>query len=76
MMRRKKQQPWFIKIRGSYLPCSWQGWLSYAPYCAFLAASAAFGVQTRDSAAEIVFFIVPQWIAATLVLTWIANQKS
>ena len=28
---------WFVKLRGSYLPCSWQGWLLYIPYILFLA---------------------------------------
>lgn len=25
-------QKWFVRIRGSYLPVTWQGYVSYVPY--------------------------------------------
>ncbi len=28
----RKKGAWFMKLRGSYLPVSWQGWLSYVPF--------------------------------------------
>ena len=30
-VRKPKKGAWFVQVRGSYLPCSWQGWLSYVP---------------------------------------------
>jgi hypothetical protein len=31
-MPSRRKGAWFVKLRGSYLPCSWQGWLTYIPY--------------------------------------------
>ncbi len=31
-----KKGKWFVKMRGSYIPGSWQGWLTYVPYVVFL----------------------------------------
>lgn len=34
--RTAKLKPWFVYVRGSYLPSSWQGWLTYVPFVLLL----------------------------------------
>jgi hypothetical protein len=67
---------WFIPIRGSYLPISWQGWLTYIPFVAYLAYSAIVAIKYTGNDLKAILWIVPNWIAAAVVLTWIARIKS
>ncbi len=67
---------WFIKKRGSYLPSSWQGWLTYVPFIAYLITSYIVIERHTSSISLIVYSLVPQWVAATVVLTWIAQHTS
>lgn len=71
-----KSKKWFIKVRGSYLPNSWQGWLLYIPFIAFLIAVVVSALRTQDSALHAFYMIFPQWVAAGVVMTWIASHKS
>lgn len=81
-MKRKKQKiklkkgAWFVKIRGSYLPCTWQGWLTYIPFVAYLVLS--FGAIVRDTGSVLmmIYLLVPAWIAGAVIMTWIAQRKS
>jgi hypothetical protein len=66
----------FIAVRGSYLPNNWLGWLSYLPFLAYLIFALVYGWQNTDTAARAILFIVPNWIAATVVMTWIAKHNS
>ncbi len=75
-MAKHTARPWFIKIRGSYLPHSWQGWLLYVPYTLFLVGSAVVATSQETSLASTGFVIFSQWVAATVVMTWIAAAKS
>lgn len=76
MAKKIKSKKWFIKVRGSYLPNSWQGWLLYVPFMAFLIFVLVFAFKTQDTITETVFVIFPQWVAAAVVMTWIAARKS
>jgi hypothetical protein len=67
---------WFVPIRGSYLPASTAGALTYIPYVAYLIFALVVGWQGTDSIGMAILFIVPNWIAATAVMTWIAGRKS
>jgi len=75
-MATKKKQPWFKKVRGSYLPCSWQGALTYVPFVAFLVTVLVAALRTQHSASDVFYMIFPQWVAAAVVMTWIASRKS
>jgi branched-subunit amino acid transport protein len=74
--RTKKASAWFIKTRGSYLPQSWQAWLSYVPYLAYLIGVLVFVLQRHDSLWLAIFTTVPNWIAASVIMTWIAKRMS
>ena len=71
-----KKGAWFIALRGSYIPCSWQGWLSYIPFTAYLIFAVLMGWQEADNPAKAILFIVPNWVAAAAVMTWLARAKS
>lgn len=75
-MAKKKTSKWFIKIRGSYLPNSWQAWVSYIPFTGFLILVMVSAVQTQDTVIDAFYMIFPQWVAAAVVMTWIASRKS
>ena len=67
---------WFVPLRGSYLPVSPAGWLSYIPFVTYLLFTAYVGHQATASSGLAILFIVPNWVAATVVLTWFAARKS
>jgi hypothetical protein len=73
MSRTKK---WFIKVRGSYLPTSWQGWLTYVPYLAYIIGVLVFVIKRKDSVWLALFTVLPNWVAAAVILTWLARHKS
>jgi hypothetical protein len=67
---------WFVRLRGSYLPVSWQGWLTYIPFVAYLAFSLIVAWRYSGNNLKIVILTVPNWVAAAVVMTWIAKRKS
>ncbi|HET8708774.1 MAG TPA: hypothetical protein VFL85_00680 [Candidatus Saccharimonadales bacterium] len=81
-MKKKSSRPkarkgaWFVRLRGSYLPASWQGWLTYIPFTAYLVFALVYGWHSTGSPAQAVLFIVPNIIAATAVMTWLAKRTS
>lgn len=73
---RTKKKSWFIAVRGSYLPNGWQGWLTYLPFTAFLLYSLYIGFTATDTYPQAVLFVIPNWIAAAVVMTWLAKRTS
>lgn len=71
-----KKGAWFIPLRGSYLPYSWQGWLTYIPFTFYLVYSWCVAFAYTGSNVKAVLWIVPNWVAAAAVMTWIAKAKS
>lgn len=70
------QKPWFRKVRGSYLPDSWQAWVLYIPYTAYVVGVAVFVYGRGDNLWEALFTLVPNWVAALAIMTWIAERTS
>jgi membrane-anchored protein YejM (alkaline phosphatase superfamily) len=71
-----KKDVWFTAVRGSYLPASWQGWFSYIPFVAYLLFTLFTGWANTNSTALAILFVAPNWIAATVVMTWVAKRMS
>jgi hypothetical protein len=71
-----KKTTWFVKTRGSYLPNSWQAWVLYIPYTAYLAGLAIYVLNGPYSLWNAVFILVPNWVVALIIMTWIAEQTS
>jgi len=76
MPKRSKAQKWFVPVRGSYLPNSWKGWLTYIPFVAFLIFAAWTNWEHYSDHAQAVFIIAADWVAAVVVMTWIAQRTS
>lgn len=79
-MKKRKTQPkpntWFIKVRGSYLPASWQAWALYVPFTAFLIMVIRSASMNSDTPADALYAIFPQFVCAGIVMTWIASKTS
>lgn len=71
-----KKGAWFVAIRGSYLPVSWQGWLTYIPFTAYLVYSLLVAFAYTGNNLKAVLWIVPNWVAAAVIMTWIARATS
>lgn len=73
---KKHKQKWFKKIRGSYIPCTPEGWLLYIPYalllgCVYWYATIQFGYSISS------FIIVPVgWTLVAAGMTYIASKFS
>jgi len=74
--QKTKKSKWFKQVRGSYIPISWQGWLTYVPYIYFLMATAWSVNRSADSISDALFNIVPYWVSAIVIMSWIAKRKS
>lgn len=71
-----KHKVWFTNVRGSYLPCSWQGWLSYVPYLVYTVSVLVFVIKRDDTFWLALFTVIPNWVAVSIIMTWIARSKS
>ena len=67
---------WFIKVRGSYLPYTLKGYLTYIPFVAFLIVVLVHVIHTEDTLSGALYMIFPEWVAAAVVMTWLASRKS
>lgn len=81
-MKRRTKLPklrkgaWFVPLRGSYLPATWQGWILYIPYGAYIITSFVMIAESDQSLTVKVMTLVPYWVSGLVVMTWIAKQKS
>jgi hypothetical protein len=71
-----KKGAWFIKIRGSYLPCSWQGALTYIPMIAFLITVMAAATRDSHSVSDALYIMFPYFVCTAVVMHWLASNKS
>lgn len=82
---------WFVKLRGSYIPCSWQGWLTYIPYVTLvvlgfypLAINVQTMVQIEDMSLSFkltsllwaLIWVLPFEVALVAIMHWFAKQRS
>jgi hypothetical protein len=71
-----KKGAWFIPVRWSYLPCSWQGWLTYVPFVYYLLATFSAVDRHSHSVSDTLFGIIPFWVAGAVIMQWLASHKS
>ncbi|HUB93233.1 MAG TPA: hypothetical protein VMB52_01905 [Verrucomicrobiae bacterium] len=67
---------WFTPLRGSYIPVSWKGWLTYIPFVAYLVYSIVVAFIYTGNAWKATLWIVPNFVAAAVIMTWIAKTTS
>ncbi len=58
------------------MPNSWQGWLMYVPFIFFLVTVLIAAVRTQHSVSDMFYMIFPQFVAAAVVMTYIASKTS
>jgi uncharacterized protein (DUF2062 family) len=75
-LKRKNKSKWFLNIRGSYIPRSTAGWLTYIPFLAYMLIAPYLAVNYSENLVVAVLITIPNWIAATLAMTYLATQKS
>lgn len=75
-MKKKQKNTWFVAVRGSYLPNSKQGWLTYIPYIGYCLLVPYIAFTEGDSIAYQLFVTISNWLLATFVLTVIAQRNS
>ncbi|GAC1391693.1 MAG: hypothetical protein NVSMB46_05150 [Candidatus Saccharimonadales bacterium] len=69
-------KPWFIVTRGSYLPCSLSGWLTYIPYTVYILGVLVYVFVHHEYIYRGLFIVVPNWVAAAAVMNYVASRKS
>jgi hypothetical protein len=72
----KHNKPWFRAVRGSYLPISWEGWALYIPYALYIIAPLVFVLRRGYTFWQSLFIVLPNWVAAGAILTWIASRTA
>ena len=80
MFKRKlpklRKGAWFYRVRWSYLPATWQAWLLYVPYVAYLAGTAVFVYRQQHDALRTIMGTLLYWAVGVLLMQWIASHKS
>jgi hypothetical protein len=67
---------WFIPVRGSYLPASGAGWLTYIPFVGYLVLTFVIAYNDISSHLLAIFFVIPNWVAAAAIMTFIASRHA
>ena len=75
-LSKKRKSVWFVSVRGSYLPCSWQGWLTYIPMIIFASVIIVGAVARAHSAGDVLYTVFPSLVCTAVVMHWIASRKS
>jgi hypothetical protein len=73
--KQTKKDKWFVAVRGSYLPASKQGWLTYIPYIGYCLLVPYIAFMENSSVAYQIFVTISNWLLATFILTTIARQN-
>ena len=71
-----KNNKWFKKVRWSYIPCKWQGWLLYIPMIIFLSTVVVNTNRNTHSVSDFLYQILPYFVCMGVIMHWIASNKS
>lgn len=75
-MSKKKNNAWFRKVRGSYLPNNLYGALTYIPFIGLSIYVIYFVVHTKPSIAQGFIDLFCFFIAEAVFMTWFASNHS
>lgn len=73
---KSSKKPWFIKVRGSYLPNNLYGAITYVPYIAITIGGLLLIWQRDKNPADLLIFGVPYVVACGVIMSWIASRES
>jgi hypothetical protein len=71
-----KNKKWFIKVRGSYLPNTTKGAVTYIPFLAYLIFVLVVAFNDAATVAAALLVIFPNFVCAGVVMNWVASNKS
>lgn len=71
-----KIHKWFKPVRGSFLPCAWQGWLLYLPYVVLLIGGIIALQHYTSNVGFTIMLYIPWVIAWAVVFEWLARRLS
>jgi hypothetical protein len=74
--KKSKSSSWFISVRGSYLPNSWEGALTYIPFIGYIVFITLEILNHNGTFKYKTLLIVSQWIFTAMVMTWFAKNHS
>lgn len=67
---------WFVYVRRSYLPASWQGLGLYLLYVAYSIAIAIDWYKRGHTLWELLTEVIPLFLLATLLAQFVASKNS
>lgn len=74
--KKLKEDVWFRRVRGSYLPCSKKGWITYAAAIVYILLPFWPDIMGHQTMVYVMTSFVTRLVLAGLVLTYIAKKKS
>ena len=75
-MLKKHKNVWFRKVRGSYLPSSWQGMVLYLWYVAYIVAVPVAWYAGDHSLWRLLSAVVPLLIGSAVLMQYIASKHA
>jgi hypothetical protein len=75
-MKKSKSKAWFVHVRKSYLPSSWQGLCIYFLYVAIIVTMPVVWYETNHPWLNLFTSVLPLVFAAVVITTYIASRKS
>jgi multidrug efflux pump subunit AcrB len=76
MRKNLKQKEWFIYVRRSYLPSSWQGLVIYMLYVVYVILLIVLWYQKGRQYWTLMTVIIPLIIGAAFITQYIASKNS
>lgn len=75
-VRKTKRNAWFVHVRNSYLPATWQGFVIYLLYVAYIIAVPLVWYKNGHDLWRLLTTVVPLLIAMVLLTQFIASKNS
>jgi len=72
----KKNQAWFYRVRGSYLPKNTKGWLTYIPYILYLISTSTLEIIFVSNLIVKIFLVIVSLMSGLAIMTLLAKIKS
>jgi hypothetical protein len=73
---KSKKNVWFIRVRGSYLPASLQGWLTYVVFLSYVVITAIITFDINTSVWYQALATFSLWVTGAVILTFVAESSS
>ena len=75
-MAKHKRNVWFKRVRGSYLPITWQGRFVYLVYVVYLVAVPITWYRNGHHLWELLVYVLPLLLGLVLMTQYLASKRS